>query len=202
MATWSSAQVQPARTGVSATGFANQTVRQIVHISIGGSQVRLQLSNLYGTAPIRVESAQLGVSESGASIVGGTNRPVTVGQSASFVLPAGGEVLTDPIALPVAAGANLAVSLYFAAPTGPTTWHPVALTTSYVAAGIPSDGGVLVLSERRRYRRPGGRRGGRPIWRLHDRRGAFLHQYRPAVGRRPQPACRPKRPGRHAGHRQ
>jgi lysophospholipase L1-like esterase len=135
VATWSSAQVQPARTGVSATGFANQTVRQIVHISIGGSQVRLQLSNLYGTAPIRVESAQLGVSESGASIVGGTNRPVTVGQSASFVLPAGGEVLTDPIALPVAAGANLAVSLYFAAPTGPTTWHPVALTTSYVAAG-------------------------------------------------------------------
>ncbi|HVA09607.1 MAG TPA: hypothetical protein VNG12_23005, partial [Acidimicrobiales bacterium] len=139
VATWSAAQVQPARTGVSAAGFANQTVRQIVRISIGGSQVRLQLSNLFGAAPIRVDAAEIGVSEAGASVVGGINHPVTVGQSASFVLPAGGEVLTDPVALPVAAGGNLTVSLYFAIPTGPTTWHPVALTPSYVAAGNQVD---------------------------------------------------------------
>ena len=139
VATWRAAQVQPARTGVSAAGFANQTVRQIVHISIGGSQVRLQLSNLYGAAPIRVDAVQIGVSGAGASVVAGTNHPVTVGQSASFVLPAKGEVLTDPAALPVVAGANLTVSLYFATPTGPTTWHPVALTPSYAAAGNQVD---------------------------------------------------------------
>jgi lysophospholipase L1-like esterase len=64
---------------------------------------------------------------------------VTVGQSSSFVLPAGGEVLTDPVAIPLAAGTDLAVSMYFATSTGPTTWHPVALTTSYVATGNQTD---------------------------------------------------------------
>lgn len=135
VATWSAAQVQPAPTGLSAAGFADQTVREIVHTTIGGSQLRLRLSNAFGAAGTDVTTATVALRQSGAALRAGTERPVTVAGAGSFVLPANGAVLTDPVDLPIAAGSDVAVSLYFAAPTGPVTWHPVAVTTNYLAAG-------------------------------------------------------------------
>ena len=52
--TWESAQVQPATTGLSATGFSDQTVRDIVHTSAGGSEIRIRLSNVFGTKPLAI----------------------------------------------------------------------------------------------------------------------------------------------------
>lgn len=133
--TWSTAEVQPDRTGPSAAGFANQTVREVVHTSIGGTQLRVRLTNVFAATPLAVTAAHLGLGQSGASVVPGSNHTVTVGGSAAFVIPAGASVLSDPVGLATTAGSQLAVSLYFAAPTGPATWHPVALTTTYIAAG-------------------------------------------------------------------
>ncbi|MDQ6837875.1 MAG: GDSL-type esterase/lipase family protein [Actinomycetota bacterium] len=135
MATWTAAQVQSAGAGPSAVGFANQTVREIVHTSIGGSQLRLRLSDAFDTAAVTVTRATVALRQSGAALQAGTDSTVTVGGLASFVLPAHGVALTDPVDLQVPPEADLAISLYFAAPTGQTTWHPLALTTNYVAAG-------------------------------------------------------------------
>lgn len=104
-------------------------------MSVGGSDVRLQLSGLFDSCADTVGAAQVGISQGGSGVVGGTTRSVTVGGAASFVLPAGGTVLTDPVNLAVAPGALLAVSLYFPSATGPTTWHPLADTANYVGPG-------------------------------------------------------------------
>ena len=77
-----------------------------------------------------------GSSEAGSGVVAGTNRALTVGGGSSFVLPAGGSVLSDPINLTAASTVRQpAISLYFQPPTGPTTWHPLAVTTNYIAPG-------------------------------------------------------------------
>ncbi|MGI8752093.1 MAG: GDSL-type esterase/lipase family protein [Acidimicrobiales bacterium] len=133
--TWSAAEVQPDTAGPSATGFAGQTVREVVHTSIGGGQLRVRLTNVFGTSPLAIAAAEIGVRQAGGNVVPGSSHAITVGGSASFVIPAGTFVFSDPVGLQTTAASDLAVSLYFAAPTGPATWHPVALTTSYIGAG-------------------------------------------------------------------
>lgn len=74
--TWASAQVQPAATGLSATGFTDQTVRNIVHTSVGGSAIRIRISNVFGQAPLAVSGVHVAISESGAATVAGTTTQV------------------------------------------------------------------------------------------------------------------------------
>ena len=133
--TWSAAQVAAGTSGVSATGFDDQTVRNIVHTSVGGSQVRLRLSNVFGTGPLTVTGVHVGVRSSGAAVAAGTDRAVSFGGASQVTIPAGQRAVSDPVALAVGAEQDLAVSVYFAGPTGPTTWHPDAISTNYYADG-------------------------------------------------------------------
>jgi lysophospholipase L1-like esterase len=135
LATWSAAPVPPRQSGRSADGFGDQTIRQIVHTSVGGGQLRIQLSNTYGTRPVRVDGATVALRSRGAALVPGTDRGLSVAGSRTFTLPVGATVVTDPVALTVLAGSDLAVSLFLGAPTGPATSHPLALTTNYLASG-------------------------------------------------------------------
>jgi lysophospholipase L1-like esterase len=129
--TWETAQVQPAATGLSATGFTDQTVRDIVHTSSGGSEIRIRISNVFGSAPLVVSDVHVAISASGAGTKAGTTRQVLFNGSKSVTIPAGDREFSDPVQLAVGAEANLAVSIYFKDPTGPTTWHPDALSTNY-----------------------------------------------------------------------
>ena len=116
-------------------GFDNHSVRQPVRVSRGGSALRIRVSNVYGTTPLRLTGASIGRAGDGASIRPGSLRVVTFGGRRSAVVPAGRQLGSDPVALRVDPLERLAVTLYFAAPTGPATFHPQALATSYRAAG-------------------------------------------------------------------
>jgi lysophospholipase L1-like esterase len=114
-------------------GFANQSVRQVVRTTRGGSAVRIRLSNLYGATPLRLAGATLGVAGDGASVRSGTMRTLTFGHSPSTVLPAGRETASDAVRMPIFPLDRLSVTLFFAEPTGPATFHPMAFATSYRA---------------------------------------------------------------------
>ena len=129
--TWESAQVQPATSGLSATGFTDQTVRDIVHTSVGGREIRIRISNVFGSSPLVVSDVHVAISASGAGTVPGTTRQVRFGGSKSVTIPAGDRRSSDPVKLKVGAETDLAVSIYFKRRTGPTTWHPEALSTNY-----------------------------------------------------------------------
>jgi lysophospholipase L1-like esterase len=113
----------------------DQTVRQVARVSIGGSRVRIVLSNAYGTRPLKIGAADIARSGKDASIVPGSNRVLTFGGKTTVVIPPGAPMLSDPVDLDVAALSHLAVSLYLPDPTAPATFHWDARQTAYVGAG-------------------------------------------------------------------
>jgi lysophospholipase L1-like esterase len=116
-------------------GFDNHSVRQPIRASRGGSAVRIRISNVYGTAPLRLTGASVGRSADGSSLRPGSLRPVSFDGRRSTVVPAGRQTSSDAVFLPVAPLERLTVTLYFAGPTGPASFHPFALATSYRATG-------------------------------------------------------------------
>ncbi|MGA5821145.1 FG-GAP-like repeat-containing protein [Kitasatospora sp. NPDC094028] len=130
----------PASSGV--TG--RQTLRMVVHTSIGGSSARIRLANTFSPDPVTIGhvtiAAQDGTATRNGNPATAAAAPVTLtfGGSGQAVIPPGGEIYSDPVAFPVAADANLLVSLWL--PNGITTapYHPYTLTTSYTSA--PGDG--------------------------------------------------------------
>jgi lysophospholipase L1-like esterase len=116
----------------------NQTLRMIVHPSIGGNVWRVKLTNRFGTRPVTFGRAvvALQASGAGATLVPGTNRVLTFGGRRSVTVPAGKEVRSDPVRLKIAdqdaQRTSLAVSLYVPGTSGPMTWHAASFTTSYI----------------------------------------------------------------------
>ena len=119
--------------GSTNNGFSNQTLRHITHVSIGGDRVRVRLSNAYGTQPLVIGAAHVALHSTAASIVAGSDRPLTFSGQPSITIPAGALALSDPVRLDVPALADLAVSIYVPGATGPTTWHQLGTQTTYVS---------------------------------------------------------------------
>lgn len=113
--------------------FDNQTLRQIVHVSIGGSIVRVRFSNALGTDPLVVGAASVGIRSTGAAVRAGSLRTLTFGGAPSITIPNGAVALTDPVSLDVDPQADLAVSLYVPKPSVGTTLLSLAHQTSYVS---------------------------------------------------------------------
>jgi lysophospholipase L1-like esterase len=114
----------------------NQTLRQIVHVSSGGSRIRVVLSNAFGTLPIAVGAAHVALRAMEANLQPQSVKPLTVSGSAAFTVLAGAVVLTDPVDLTVPAAGDLAIDLYFPGEVGtgpsPLTVHNGALQTNYL----------------------------------------------------------------------
>ena len=117
--------------------FHNQTLRQIVHISLGGDRIRVVLSNTFGTAPLEVGAAQVALRANDAAIVPASSRVLTFGGHSATSIAAGAVVFSDPVTLSVPALSDLAVDLYLpgntAASTSPLTTHTAAHQTNYVS---------------------------------------------------------------------
>jgi lysophospholipase L1-like esterase len=131
--TWAASPQAPYATRVSATGFTNQTVRDIVHVSAGGAAIRLRLSNTFGTEPLTFGAVQVAYVDTDAQTIPGTSRAVTFSQKLSVTIPTGQEIFSDPVFLPIGNAQNLAISLYVPGSSGPTTWHDDAVQTNYIS---------------------------------------------------------------------
>lgn len=116
--------------------FDNQTVRLITHISLGGEQFRVRLSNLYGAKAVAIGEVHLALRGAGPKIQPGSDRPLTFSGDRAVTIPPGGLVLSDPVNLKAQSAADLAVSL-FMPPNAviASTLHYSAQQTSYVSAG-------------------------------------------------------------------
>jgi lysophospholipase L1-like esterase len=108
---------------------------QVVRVSKGGTALRIRLSNRYGTSPLRVAGATVARSGDGAAIEPGSVRQLTFRGRISPTVPAGSEVASDPTLLRTRPLEKLTVTMYFATPSGPATFHEGGLTTTYRANG-------------------------------------------------------------------
>ena len=116
--------------------FTNQTLRQIVHTSIGGSKARVVLSNGYGTAPLTVGAAQIALREATSTVREGSGRRLTFSGQSTFTIPAGAIAYSDPVDLAIPQTADVAVDLYLPGTTNiaaPLTMHTGAFQTNYVS---------------------------------------------------------------------
>ncbi len=123
-------------------GARDQTFRLIVRPDVWGSQVRLRLSNVFGTKPVTFDGVFVGLQLGSAALVAASNRPVTFGSRSTVTIQAGQFAWSDAVTLPfftkmgteALAGRKLAVSFHVVGESGPMTWHAKALTTSYLTA--------------------------------------------------------------------
>ena len=113
--------------------FDNQTVRQIIHTSIGGRTVRVRLSNEFGAGPLKIGAAHVALQAAGASIVSGSDRALSFSGQASITIPAGAPALSDPIDIDVPALSNLAVSIHLPNVTPVKTFHSLGVQTTYIS---------------------------------------------------------------------
>jgi lysophospholipase L1-like esterase len=128
--TWEAAPAQD-----TTDSFTDISIRNVVHISVGGAAVRIRLSNEFGTGPLvfgHVTVARQAPGENSAVAAPGTLREATFGGHRSVTARPGGDVLSDPLPLAVPAQANLLVTVYLARSAGPVTFHGLAWQTSFL----------------------------------------------------------------------
>ena len=131
------AQGAPAQPPAPPINFSNQTIREVVHVSLGGDRVRVVLSNEFGDAPLAIGAAHVALRGTAAAIVPGSDRALMFAGKPGTSIPAGAVIFSDPVALNVPALSDLAISIYLPGDTGagtsPLTMHGGASQTNYVS---------------------------------------------------------------------
>ncbi|MFE2931510.1 GDSL-type esterase/lipase family protein [Streptomyces sp. NPDC059278] len=119
-ATWTAAPVTGVVDSYNSSALNRRTIRDVVHTSIGGDAARITLSNAFGTRPLVMDRVTV------------NTRPVTFAGARTVTVAAGGQVVSDPVAVPVAADSDLVVTLRTPTARGPVTVHERSHQTSYV----------------------------------------------------------------------
>jgi lysophospholipase L1-like esterase len=116
--------------------FTNQTLRQVVHTSVGGSKARIVFTNSYGTAPLTLGAASVALRDREHTVQASTVRPLTFSGRSTFTIPAGATVLSDAVDLAIPPMADLMVDVYLPGTTNvssPVTMHNTAFQTNYIS---------------------------------------------------------------------
>ncbi|MGK3964612.1 SGNH/GDSL hydrolase family protein [Sorangium sp. So ce118] len=116
-------------------GLANNTLRQVVYTSIGGSNVRLRLSNEFGDGPVTMQSVHIADSTTDDGIDTDTDHALTFSGADSVTIPVGEAVFSDPIDHNLKPLSKLAVTIRFGNVPNGITGHPGSRTTSYIQTG-------------------------------------------------------------------
>jgi len=128
--------MRPGRPPAIVYGAADTTLREIVHITLGGPTLRVVFTNEFGTTPLSIGAANVGVSTGGSAIDLAKSAGLTFGGRIMVVIPPGALVVSDPVALKVAPQTDLAISLFLPAePIPAVSAHGSADQTSYTAPG-------------------------------------------------------------------
>jgi lysophospholipase L1-like esterase len=112
----------------------NRTLRQIAHVSLGGTRVRIRLSNEYGDRPLMITNAHIALAKDGATIDSTTDRPLTFNGRRSVVIRPGANLVSDAVPLRIPSLSDVAVSLAISDTARTVTRHALALQTNYVSA--------------------------------------------------------------------
>jgi lysophospholipase L1-like esterase len=134
--TWSTAP-QLVETGnlPPSPGLTNNSLRQIVRVSIGGNTLRVRFSNEFSTSAVALKSVQIAVSTGGNTINVSTNKELKFNGGSEVTMNAGGAVTSDPIAFNLTPRMDVAITIYFGQTSATVTGHPGSRTTSYILAG-------------------------------------------------------------------
>jgi len=138
VATWgTSQQIPEPQNELPTDDLRDATVRQVFHLSVGGSALRVHLSNAFGTEALHFTSVHVArpLSTSSPAIDPASDRPLTFAGKPDVLVPPGAEFLSDPINFKVAPLSDLAVTFHLDTPPSRQTSHPGSRATSYYVHG-------------------------------------------------------------------
>jgi len=115
-------------------GLSSNTLRQVVHISIGGKKLRVRFSNAFGDGPLTLAAARVAVSAGGGAIKTETEKALTFAGRPAATIPAGGMIFSDALDFDLAPLSDVAVTIYFHETPRDVTGHPGSRATSFLAA--------------------------------------------------------------------
>jgi lysophospholipase L1-like esterase len=134
---WTSAQQPPdARNALKADAEAATTIRQIVRVTVGGRRLRIRLSNVFGRTPLPVKGVHVALSAGpgSATIRRHTDRTVLFAGANRAEVPAGADYWSDEVALAVAAGDSVAVTMQLGIPEDGQTIHTASHASSFISS--------------------------------------------------------------------
>jgi lysophospholipase L1-like esterase len=133
--TWATAPMV-ADGGFNVRPFSGTTLREVVHISVGGAQIRVRFTNAYGLDPLTVSDAHVALSAGNATIQAGADHAITFGGATSVNIPPGAELFSDPISIAVQPLSDLAISFYLPSQVmRAETYHSFADQDNFIANG-------------------------------------------------------------------
>jgi lysophospholipase L1-like esterase len=137
--TWSTGVAQPytdpTQLNTAHLIFNNQTLRQVVHISLGSDMVRVRISNVFGAAPLEIGAAHIATRTTGSSIDAKTDHKLTFSGRASVIVPPNAVVISDPLTFDALPMTDQVISLFFPNTASGAAIHYGALQTNYIGAG-------------------------------------------------------------------
>jgi lysophospholipase L1-like esterase len=138
IATWgASQQIPEPQNALPAADLHDATVRQIFHLSVGGSVLRVHVSNAFGTQPLHFTAVHIAkpVAPDSSAIDPTSDQALAFAGAGDVIVPAGAEAVSDPIPYPVDPLSNLAVTFHFDEPPAQETGHPGSRATSWYVHG-------------------------------------------------------------------
>jgi lysophospholipase L1-like esterase len=148
---WSTSQQLPEpQNALASDDLRDATLRQIVHLSIGGSRLRVHLSNAFGTTPLHLTAIHIArpISAASAGMDSATDKGLLFAGKGDVIIPAGAEYISDPVDFVVQPLSDLAISIRYQAPPTQQTGHPGSRATSYLAHGDQVSSAELLNAKR------------------------------------------------------
>ena len=134
--TWSTApQLVETNNNPPSPGLSNNTIRQIVHVSIGGNTLRMRFTNEFSSSPVTMNSVHIAVSVGSDTIDPATDKSLLFSGDTSVTIQPGSAVTSDPFQFELEPLDNVAVTIYFGSTSSDVTGHPGSRTTSYILTG-------------------------------------------------------------------
>ena len=136
--TWAASQQLPEpQNSLIPAQLNDATLRQIIHLSVGGQVLRVHLSNAFGYLPLLLTDVHVArpLSPSSPAIDPASDRPLTFAGRTSVLIPAGAEFISDPLEYATAPLSDLAISIHYDRPPADQTGHPGSRATSYLVHG-------------------------------------------------------------------
>jgi lysophospholipase L1-like esterase len=149
--TWAASQQIPEPNNALPTAdLTEATLRETVHVSTGGSMVRIHISNAFGTRPLHLTSVHIArpISSASSAIDPSTDTPLLFNGSPDVLIPPAAEYLSDPVAFPLAPLSDLTISMHVEAEPGQQTGHPGSRQTSFYTHGDLTSAANLPSSQK------------------------------------------------------
>ena len=141
--TWGTApQLVERHNNPPAPGLANNSLREIVQVSIGGKKVRLKLTNEFSTEATEIKAVELAIAKTAGSsseIDEATTVSLTFNGESGVTIPANGTVISDAVNFKMGDRQNVAITIHYGSASPSVSGHPGSRTTSYLKEGNTTD---------------------------------------------------------------